>query len=395
MATWTKSRHTMKFGWEGREQQNNIWNSGNPAGNFSFSGLYASGPGLSASPGFGTDMAQFLLGLPSGGSVDNNSSFALRGRSDALFFQDDWKLTPSLTLNLGFRYDMESPNYEKHNRQTTGWLNGPSPIASQAIANYTASPDPALPASQFKVNGGILYPGQSGAPNGWWDREWGRWQPRVGVAWNPNVLARRLSFRTGFGITYYSMTPVAPDMPGYSASTPLVATADNGATFLASLSNPYPSGIDSPRGSADGPLTFIGQGINLPQRKVIPTRSNRWLFSVQVQASKNDVIELNYNGHTQNHIAASIPLNFIPAQFLGTSVTRDQAAVDYLTAPVKNPFVGLIPANTALGKATISRYQLLYAFPHFTTVFLRNDNSGSETFNGAYVAWERRYAQGR
>jgi hypothetical protein len=394
MATWTQSRHSLKIGWEAREQQNNIWNSGNPAGSFSFNGVYGSGPGLSASPGFGTDVAQFLLGLPSGGSVDNNSSFAARGRYYALFLQDDWKLTPSLTLNLGFRYDIESPNYEKHNRQTTGWLNGPNPIAAQAIANYTASPDAALAASQFKVNGGILYPGQSGAANGWWDREWGRFQPRVGLAWNPDILSRRLSFRAGFGITYYTMTPVAPDMPGYSANTPLVSTADNGATFLASLSNPYPSGISKPRGNADGAQTFLGLGMNLPQREVPPPRSNRWLFSMQFQASKQDMIELNYNGHTQNHIAASVPLNFIPAHVLGTSITRDQAALDYLNTPVKNPFQGLIPASTSLGRATISRYQLLYAFPQYTTVFLRNENSGSETFNGAYVSWERRYGHG-
>jgi hypothetical protein len=394
VATWTKARHSAKFGWEGREQQNNIWNSGNPAGSFSFSGLYASGPGLSASPGFGSDMAQFLLGLASGGAVDNNSRYAVRGRYYALFVQDDWKLTPSLTLNLGFRYDMETPNLEKHNRMTTGWLNGASPIAAQAIANYAASPDPALPASQFKVNGGILYPGQNGAAEGWWDREWGRWQPRVGLAWNPAIFSRRISFRAGAGITYYPLTPVAPDMPGYSANTPLVATADNGATFLASLSNPYPSGIATPRGSADGALTFVGLAVNLPQRTVYPTRSNRWQASIQIQASKSDMIELNYNGSTQNHIPASVPLNYIPAQFLGTSLTRDQAALDYLNTPVKNPFLGLIPASTSLGKATIARYQLLYALPHFTTVALRNDPSGGETFNAAYVAWERRFADG-
>jgi hypothetical protein len=61
---------------------------------------------------------------------------------------------------------------------------------------------------------------------------------------------------------------------------------------------------------------------------------------------------------------------------------------------VKNPLLGLVPASTSLGKATIARSQLLYAFPQFTTVFLRNDNSGSETFNAAYVAWERRYSSG-
>src|SRR5574340_236506 len=140
---------------------------------------------------------QFQRALPSGGSVDLNTLYGIRGRYYALYAQDDWKLTPNLTFNLGLRYDMESPNYEKHDRQVTGWLEGPNPIAAQAIGNYTANPDPALAASQFKVNGGILYPRQNGSPNGWWNREWGRWQPRAGVAWNPDILSRRISFRAG------------------------------------------------------------------------------------------------------------------------------------------------------------------------------------------------------
>ncbi|HUS07594.1 MAG TPA: TonB-dependent receptor, partial [Bryobacteraceae bacterium] len=338
VATWTKSAHTIRFAWEGREQQNNVWNTGSPGGAFSFNGQYASGPGLSVSPGFGSDFAQFLLGLPSGGSVDANSLYGIRGRYHALYSQDDWKVTPNLTLNLGFRYDMESPNLEKHNRQVTGWLRGANPIAQQAMANYAASPDAALPVSQFQVNGGMLYPGQNGSPNGWWDREWGRWQPRLGFAWNPGILARRVSVRGGFGISYYPSTPVAPFQPGYSATTPLVSTVDTGATFIASLSNPFPSGIAQPRGAADGPLTFLGLGAQVPQRHYMATRSNRWQFSVQVQATRSDVIELNYNGSTQNHIPGSVPLNFIPAQFLGRSATRDQAAIDFLNAPVKNPF---------------------------------------------------------
>ncbi len=394
VATWTKGRHTLKFGVEGREQQNNVWNSGSPGGSFSYNGAFTAGPTLTASPGFGTDIAQLVLGLPSGGSIDNNSLYAIHGRYYALYAQDDWKITRDLTLNLGFRYDIESPNLEKHNRQVTGWLNGANPIAAQAIANYTASPDPALSASQFKVNGGILYPGQNGAPAGWWDREWTRWQPRIGLAWNPGIFSHRMSLRAGFGISYYPLTPVAPDNPGYNATTPLVATADNGATFIGSLANPYPTGILQPRGAADGTLTFLGQTVNVVQRTVLPTRSNRWQFEIQFQASKNDVIELNYNGSTQNHIPAQIPLNFIPAQYLGTSVTRDQASLDFLSAPVKNPFLGLIPSSTTLGKATIPRYQLLYAFPQFTVVSLRNDGSGSETFNAAYIAWERRYSKG-
>ncbi len=393
-ATWVRGAHSLRFGFEGREKQNNIWDRGNASGGFSFSGKFAAGPALTANPGFGHDLATFLLGLPDAGSVDARSSVAARGRYYALFVQDDWKLTPNLTVNLGFRYDIESPGYERHNRIVAGWLNGPNPVEAQAAANYAQSPDSVLPASKFKVPGGLLYPGQQGTPGSMWNREWGRWQPRAGLAWNPGWWGKRVSFRTGAGVSYFSLTPSAGYQAGFTASTPFVATADNGATFLATLSDPFPSGIMQPAGGKDGPLTFLGQGVTIWQRDVKPTRNIRWQFSTQLQLTRSDVLEVNYTGSTQNHIGASVPMNYAPAEFMSASPVFDKAAADFLSAPVKNPFVGLIPANTSLGRATIPRAQLLYNFPQFTSVFLGNENSGSETFNSVYFSWERRLAGG-
>jgi hypothetical protein len=394
-ASHFRSRHGLRFGWEAREKRTNGWNSGNASSGFLFNGQFAAGPGLTAGTGFGHDFATFLMGLPSDGSVDINSHSSMRGRYHAFFLQDDWRVSPTLTLNLGFRYDIESPGYEKYNRIVTGWLTGSNPIEAQAIRNYAANPDPALPVSEFRVRGGLLYPGQEGVPNSTWDREWGRWQPRAGLAWAPEFLRRRVSFRIGGGISYFSLTiPPGISQAGFSATTPFVATIDNGRTFVATLSNPFPAGLNQPRGPADGPLTFLGQSVTAFKRDVVPTRNNRWQASIQVQVTQSDMLEINYTGSTQNHLPAAMPLNYVPARFTGTSVTRDQAAIDFLSAPVRNPFQGLIPAATALGRATISRAQLLYAFPHFTAVSLGNDNCGSITFHSAYFSWERRMSRG-
>lgn len=394
-ATYYRSRHGLRWGWEAREKRSNTWDRGNASGGFTFNGQFAAGPGLTAGTGFGHDLATFLLGLPNDGSVENRSPAGLRGRYYALFIQDDWRVAPTLTLNLGFRYDIESPGFEKYDRVVTGWLDGPNPIEPEAVRNYSAAPDPARPVADFRVPGGLLYPGQQGTPNSMWDREWGRWQPRAGLAWAPEFLARRVSFRLGGGVSYFALTtPPGVWQFGYTASTPFVATVDNGRTFLATLSNPFPSGLNQPRGAADGPLTFLGMGVTAPSRRVLPTRNNRWQASIQIQVTQHDVFEVNYTGSTQNHLPAVMPLNYVPAQFMGTSVTRDQAAIDFLSAPVRNPFQGLIPAGTALGRATISRAQLLYRHPQFTSVSLGNDNCGSITFNSVYFSWERRMNRG-
>ncbi|MGB9605627.1 MAG: TonB-dependent receptor, partial [Bryobacteraceae bacterium] len=394
-ATYYRGRHGLRIGWEGREKLNNVWDRGNASGGFSFDGQFATGPGLTAATGFGHDLAAFLLGLPNDGSVENRSPASVRGRYYALFVQDDWRVAPTLTLNLGFRYDIESPGFEKYNRAVTGWLAGPNPIEAAAVRNYAAAPDAARPVSDFRVPGGLLYPGQQGTPSSMWDREWGRWQPRAGLAWAPDFLRRRVSFRLGGGISYFSLTPPPGFWQyGYTASTPFVASVDNGRTFLATLSNPFPGGLNQPRGSADGPLTFLGQGVTAPNRNVLPTRNNRWQASIQVQVTQNDVFEVNYTGSTQNHLPAAILLNYVPARFMGTSVTRDQAAIDFLSTPVRNPFRGLIPPDTALGGTTIRRAQLLYDYPQFTSVAHGNDNSGSITFNSVYFSWERRMHRG-
>ena len=200
-ASFTKiyRSHNFRFGFEGREKQDYSWSRGNASGNYTFNGQYTAGPGINAGPGFGNDLASMMLGLASGGSVDLNAPAGLRGRYYAWFVQDDWKITPTLTLNLGLRYDLESPTYEQHDRIVAGWLwNQSNPIEAAAQANYAKAPDPALAASQFKVPGGDLFAGTNGLPSGVWDWNKGdyRASPRPGVeprpAESPAIVPRRL-----------------------------------------------------------------------------------------------------------------------------------------------------------------------------------------------------------
>jgi hypothetical protein len=399
-AAFTKihGSHNIRFGFEAREKQDYSLGYGNSSGAYTFNGQYTAGPGINAGPAFGDDLASMMLGLASGGGVDLNTPAGMRGRYYAWFIQDDWKVTPTLTLNLGLRYDLESPTYELHDRVVAGWLwNQANPIQSAAQANYAKAPDPALPPSQFNVPGGDIFAGTNGLPDGIWDWNYGNIMPRLGLAWNPGILNHKLSFRAGWGITYFSLSPSGTGtwQYGFSQSTSFVPTADNGVSFISTLGNPYPNGLTQPVGNSLGPLTNLGLSNDAITRKQLQPRNNHWEAALQYQLTRNDVLEANYNGSVVVHTpGTNYPVNYLPAQYMGTAYTRDTAAINYLSAPVTNPFYGIIPANTPLGQKTITRAQLLMPYPEFQTVLRRGDNSGSITNEEVYFAWQHRFSGG-
>ena len=396
-ATHIHGAHNTRYGFELREKRNNEWDRGSTSGMYVSTGQYVAGPSLTAGTAFGQDMAALMLGLPSSGQVENRAAASMLGRYYGFYFQDDWKVTAHLTLNLGLRYDNESPGRERHNRIITDWSDAASPIAAAAIANYAKAPDPNLPAANFKVNGGMRFAG-AGGPVSTWERDHRRFQPRLGLVWNPGFLQRRLSFRAGAGVSYFGMAPPSSSTGvyqyGFSAATPFTASVDNGATYIASLSDPFPSGLQKPAGNTLGMATNLGFDGIIIQRNMKPTRSNRYQASIQAQLTRSDVIEINYTGANNNHVIAPNQINAIPDRFMGKSYTRDDAAIAFLSAPVANPFLNVLPANSTLGRASIARSQLLMPYPHFSTLFLAWDNSGSITFQSVYLAWERRFAKG-
>src|SRR5262249_32413133 len=126
----------------------------------------------------GQEYASFLLGIPSG-QMTRSTSFASQNTYYAGFVQDDWKFSPKLTLNLGLRYEYESPMSERFDRAVRGFdRSTPNPITAQAIANYAKSPIPQIPVSQFQVLGGLMFAGANG--HNLWNGQNRTFMPRVG-----------------------------------------------------------------------------------------------------------------------------------------------------------------------------------------------------------------------
>jgi outer membrane receptor protein involved in Fe transport len=174
---WIKGRHSVKFGMEylagiyRRIDNNNTW------GNVSFS---AAGTGNQSVANSGNDFASFLLGVASGAGFRYPDDTAFHCLNYAWFAQDDFKVSPKLTVNFGLRYEVPVPNEERHHHNS----------------NFC----PMCPATAFGgIPGAMVYASVNGAPEHFGDTRMNAFGPRLGVAYQVNA---KTVIRTG-GATYY------------------------------------------------------------------------------------------------------------------------------------------------------------------------------------------------
>lgn len=388
--------HTLRFGTGFRAYRESNFDFGQASGNFSFvsgSGTWVNGP-LDNSTGapMGQGFAALLLGLPNSGSVDVNGNYAEQSRIWSAYVQDDLKLTSKLTLNLGLRYELELPTTERYNRTVLGFdSTTPSPLQTQAQANYAKNPIPQVPVDQFKVLGGLTYAGVGGNPRGLWSAATHNFMPRVGFAY---ALDSKTVIRGGVGIFYDQLGILRRQVSqtGFSKSTNYVASQDNGLTFIATLTNPFPNGFDRPAGSSLGIMTNAGQGISFFNPSLTVPYMERWQIGIQRQLPRQAVIEVSYVGNHGSDLRTSRQLDIVPRQYNSTSPVRDQAAIDFLSAQVPNPFYPSLP-RTSLSGSTVSRSQLLRPYPQFTGI-TRDTNEGYSRYASLQTRFEKRMSAG-
>jgi hypothetical protein len=379
--------HAIKAGYDWRMYKESGVNPGRQGGEYQFRGTYTRLQDNSSDQ-FGQAFASFLLGQPTGGSIERNAERLNYTMFNGMFVQDDWKLSSRLTINLGLRYELEGATTESQNRNVRGFdPNAAISIAPAVQAAYAANPIAELPVSAFKVRGGLQF--ASADHPGFWNADTNNVQPRVGFAYqlNPKTV-----IRGGTGI--YTVPNIISGVlqPGFSQSTSFVASDDLGLTFRATLANPYPAGVLEPAGASKGADTFIGQTAG----RFVPLdfrngQNMRYIVGVQRELPGQWLVDVGYAGSKGYNITTDLDLNAIPAQFLSTSRVRDQAVIDSLAANVTNPFLNLVPGQGING--SISRGQLLRPYPQFTGV-TSNATDGKTSYNSAQVKVERRFTKG-
>jgi hypothetical protein len=397
-ASFTKQArdHNLKFGADIRVYRDNVAFYGQASGRFTFGTNWTRGPfdnSPSSPGGVGQGLAAFLLGLPTGGFIDRNDNEAIQSTYWSLYLHDNWRISKKLTLDLGIRWEYEGPTTERYDRSVRGFdFNAVQPIEAQALARYAANPDPALPVSQFHLRGGLLFAGRNGQPREFYDRDFNNFAPRIGLAYQvrPNVV-----WRAGFGMYYISIGQPAQNrsiQSGFNQRTDIVPTLDNGQTFIATLSNPFPNGVLTAPGAAQGIKTFLGRDIFFYDTSGTAPYTMRWNTNVQTLLPAQVLLEIGYTGSKSIGLQIDRSLDALPNQYLSRSSTRDQATINFLTANVPNPMAGLLP-GTSLNGSTIPRWRLLVPYPQFNSVTIRTFQ-GYTWYNAFQLRAERRLSQG-
>jgi Carboxypeptidase regulatory-like domain/TonB dependent receptor-like, beta-barrel len=388
-------RHSLRAGWDLRLYHEKNSEAGAAAGSYQFRGNFTRLSSTSADL-FGQDVASLVIGLPTGGSIARNALRVNDTWFNGIFVQDDWRLSNKLTINLGLRYEYEGPTTEVENRNVRGFdSNAAIAIEAAAKAAYARSPIAELPASAFNVRGGLQF--ATDANPGFFNADGNNFQPRVGLAYQ---LDSKTVLRGGVGVYTVPHIIFGTFQPGFSQSTPIVASPDNGLTFQASLFNPFPNGVLDPAGASLGPNTFLGQDVS----RFVPLDWNeaqnlRYTIGIQRELPHQWLLEAGYVGSRGWDLltggggaAGEIDLNAVPAQYLSTSRVRDQAVINSLATSVTNPFAGLIP-GTSLNNPTVARSQLLRPYPQFLNVrTFRSD--GTSRYNSAQFKIEKRFTHG-
>ena len=297
--TWVKGRQTLKFGTEVRREEFTIFQPASPRGNLGFSTGMTDNP---AAPGTGgSGFASFLAGLTDSGSINNLHNVDYFRPIYAFFLQDDFKLTPRLTLNLGLRYELFTTVKERFNDQGTFDLNDPSNPTVIVPKGQTATLTPTL-ASEITLS--------PTASRGLISPDTNNFAPRIGLAYQ---FQEKTVLRAGYGIFYGGQEngPYSNPSPGFNP--PFFVTQNFNAPCTASSANPVlaSQSLDCsipgirflqngfPSNSLSDPNTPFLYSID---PKLVTPYMQQWHLSIQRELPADSVFEITYAGSKGNKL---------------------------------------------------------------------------------------------
>jgi hypothetical protein len=371
--TKTVGRHNLTFGSEYRRIRMDFQDFGNAPGTYTFSGAFTQATASESDGLTGSDIADLLIGLPASGEIDQTTFLHTYLDYNALFAQDDWRISSRLTLNLGLRWEAETGLKEDHNQLAVGFDRN----ATAKLANGT------------QVTGGILFAGLNGNQNDVGNLSRLKFAPRLGASFqiNPKTVVRG-----GYAILYAPLRydPSGLLAPGYTQANSYVASNDNDQTPLNSLSNPFPDGLQKPAGNTAGLLTGVGNSVTTYDQALHAPRVQQFSVDVERELPGHVALDVSYIGSRSTNLSpsptSSTPININqlnPSNFtLGSALGDEVANPDYVAG-----------GAGILGEATVSRSQTLRPFPQFTSVNLYVSSAHAD-YNALLIKAEKRAGHG-
>ncbi len=273
----TRGRHALKMGVEFRREELFRRAARFSRGQMAFDGSFTQNPSNRGATGDG--MADFLLGLASGGNLGNQNGETAVTRNYSLYFQDDWRITSRLTLNLGVRWDRF----------------GPPSFRLTPVSRFELT----LGSQEYR----IVRPADESDCGCEHDNN--NFAPRVGLAWQATP---KTVIRSGFGIFYGQPDAIAHDGDARFYHQPPDFTeigfpTDRLLQPALVVSQGFPPGLL--------PTTVIRENVTVkPALKFIPTQySMQWFYDVQRELPFDTVLTLSYIGSGTHHLVQTRNLN--------------------------------------------------------------------------------------
>ncbi|MBL8211792.1 MAG: TonB-dependent receptor [Bryobacterales bacterium] len=364
--TWVAGSHSVKAGGNFTFQTFNIFRPERPSGYYQFSRIFTQGPNPTASSATaGHGVATFLMGLPTGGTFSDDPSLATSQKFYAGYVQDDWKIRRNLTLNLGLRWEYQTPWSDRFNQ--LGYF------------------DPDFTDPLTKQKGLLRFTGRDGNSRYQSDPDRNNFAPRVGLAWN---FMKDTVLRAGYGMFFFpgsgGVGAGASDLgSGFLAQTPVFlgppVAAPNTPPVGASLARSFEAGF------FPAPFDGVGSSIGTAFREWVTPFNQQWNFNIQRTLRRDLLVEVAYAGSRGQRIWINRSRTAVDTQYLSLGAGLDQL--------VPNPYFGVITSG-ALSVAQVRRSQLLQPFNHYTGVSRFRDAVGDSVYHAFTMRVDKQFSRG-
>jgi hypothetical protein len=372
---WTKGAHNLKFGAELRDVNTYFKREG--ANGITFLRNETALPTAATVSSTGLEYASLLLGQVDNMTVPLYGSFAPHNTTwqIAFYAQDDFKVTPRLTINYGLRFDLFTPLAESHNYYGIMDPTRPNPAAGNLLGTYVFAGQNGL--------GNRLPPGDKNSAN---------LGPRVGLAWK---LSDKLVVRGGYGISYFQTGAYGGGnntglVDGYWITSSL-QSLDSGTTPAWDWDTQFPrSALTIPPNIS--PALAVGTGVVVSNWDVSASRaaySQNWNLAVQRQLAANWTLETAYVGSKGTRLPMRTDINQLDPRYysLGGLLNADITSSAVVAAGYRPPYAGF--------KGTLA--QALRPFPQFTNIGTGGKSSatiGNSTYHSLQVKLDKRFSRG-
>jgi len=385
---WTHGRNTFNIGGEWRRSFQDDNEEQTEGGHFTFSQRTTSSPSAVCTndntkncfSSYGSAFASFLLGLPDAVNRSNSQELKLRNMDLAPYIQDDIKLSPRLTINLGLRWDIQVPFSEVH--------------------NHVVFFDPTHPGtdSTYGIAGVATMLGSCTGCTGW-NRaaiHWGHIGPRLGFAYK---LSDKMVVQGGFNVAFlnggayeYGTNKVAVNYGNLLVGS--FTRSSTGGTS-SSFGNWDTNVVPNPTATAFSPSLGHGNQINaLSNNDGYAPYSEQWNLNLQRELPWSTFLTAAFVGNRIIHLPSQLnPINQLDPKYdtqygsqLADVFTTGATSVDGVPLPYAD-FV-----NDFGGSATVA--QALTPYPQYSNIFNNFEGSGTTYYQSAQIEIEKRFSNG-